>query len=182
MLLDIDFLKNNHEFIHFFGLGFVQLKLDNNLRMHFYHPDLSPIVHDEEIHNHRYDFISTIMAGKLTQEFFSVEKGDSEFYMIEDNCKQDKIISTPTMDVVVKPISIEHYKKGDSYTFLNTQFHKISTEFAITRLYRSKIVSDNALIIKRKGQEVICPFSKQLTVDECWQVVDNCIHIAKNQF
>lgn len=37
MYLDTDFLRKNHQLIHFFGLGFVQLKLDANLRMHFYH-------------------------------------------------------------------------------------------------------------------------------------------------
>ncbi len=182
MLLDINFLKNNFKLIHFFGLGFVQIKLDSNLRMHFYHPDLSPIIHHEDIHNHRYDFISTIMAGNLTQEIFSVEKGDSDYYLIEENCNKDKLILADKMDVIVKPISIQHYKKGSSYTSLSTDFHKVSTDFAITRLYRGEILSENALVIRKKNIEPTCPFSKHLTEDQCWQVVDSCIHIANNQF
>lgn len=182
MFLDIDFLKNNHDMIHFFGLGFVQLKIDNNIRMHFYHPDLQPIVHDEEVHNHRYDFISSILAGKLTNELFTIQAGDSDYYMIEENCKADKIVTPERMPVILTPTSIQHFKKGDSYTCLTTQFHRVSTNFAITRLYRGQIVNDNALVIKNKKAEEICPFSKKLTEDECWEVVYNCIQISKSIF
>lgn len=179
MYLDTDFLKKNHEMIHFFGLGFVQIKLDFNIRMHFYHPNIAPIVHVEEIHNHRYDFISTILAGKLTQETFTIQTGISDYIMVEENCKKEKIEKPQILDVIVIPDSVHHFRKGDSYTCLSNQFHRVSTDFAISRLYRGDIILENASVIKSKQGETVCPFSQQLSIDECWEIVDSCITIAK---
>jgi hypothetical protein len=53
---------------HWFGLGFVQLKLDEHRRIHFWHPDHSSDTPEEEVHNHRYDFNSRIMAGIIVHE------------------------------------------------------------------------------------------------------------------
>lgn len=41
-LLNLAWLKANHRTIHYFGLGFIQLKLDESRRMHFYVPSLKP--------------------------------------------------------------------------------------------------------------------------------------------
>ena len=180
MQLDIDFLRKNHQLIHFFGLGFIQIKLDANLRMHFYHPELAPIVNIEEIHSHRYDFISTIMAGRLTQELFTVTPGSSEFVMVEENCKPDKLRTPKEVEVVVVPDSQQHFKAGDSYTSLTSEFHRIHTDFAITRLYRGAVSLENAFVIKDKQRKSVCPFSLQLTANECWEIVDRCITFGKD--
>lgn len=179
MNIDINFLKNNHQMIHFFGLGFVQLKLDNQLRMHFYHPDIKPITPDEEIHNHRYDFISNIIAGSFSQELFKVTSGDSDFYMIEENCKSEKLVDPVKVPVIITSLGFNHYKAGDSYTCVTSDFHRVKTDFAITRLYRGQIMSDNALVIKNKNDESICPFSKQLSNNECWEIIESCINLGK---
>lgn len=179
MFLDIDFLKKNHDMIHFFGLGFVQLKIDQNLRMHFYHPELKPIVPDEEIHNHRYDFISTILAGELTQELFYVQAGQSDFYMINDNCQENKDITSVQTSVIITPGAVQTFKKNESYTSLTTEFHRVFTDYAITRLYRSRIMYEEASIIKNKNSQPVCPFSKKLSQKECWDVVDDCINMNK---
>lgn len=176
MLLDIDFLKTHKKMIHFFGLGFVQLKLDENIRMHFYHPDLMPIVHEEEIHNHRYDFISTILAGELTQELFEIRDGLSNYYMIEENCKQEKLSNPVSKDVTVKSLGKRTFSKGESYTILTSDFHTVSTNYAITRLYRGNVILDNALIVKKRGEKTVCPFSKKLTENDCWLIVEDCIN------
>lgn len=83
------------------------------------------------------------------------------------------------VNVIVIPESVQHFRKGDSYTSLSHEFHRISTDFAITRLYRGDIVLENASVIKDKHSETICPFSKNLTPEECWEIVDSCITIAK---
>ena len=65
-------LKTNPQY---FGLGFIQCKINQHERVHIYHPDLMPIVNiEEEIHNHRYDFESTILMGKLTIKNINLSK------------------------------------------------------------------------------------------------------------
>lgn len=71
----VEFLKDNCEKIHYFGLGFVQLKMKNpKIRYHFYNKELSRLTPTEEIHNHRYAFESRILAGELDQIIYNVIK------------------------------------------------------------------------------------------------------------
>lgn len=61
--LNIDYLKKNHTKIHGFGLGFIQIKLGEVFRLHIYTKEIALTTQDEEIHNHRYDFKSTVLKG-----------------------------------------------------------------------------------------------------------------------
>ncbi len=36
----IDYLIKNHTIIQYFGLGFIQIKINENVRFHFYHKDI----------------------------------------------------------------------------------------------------------------------------------------------
>ncbi len=180
MKLDINLLKKEFQMIHFFGLGFVQLKVDNNLRYHFYHPDLKLIVDDEEIHNHRYDFISTILAGSLTNHLYDYSISKNGTHLLEkESCNQSLKINNEPLNVNIFKISEKTYYSNQSYTCITSQYHKVDTEFAITRLYRSEIVSDYANVIRNKNKEKACPFSKKLTENECWDIVKDCIKIGK---
>lgn len=179
MKLDIDFLKQHHRQIHFFGLGFVQMKLDDNLRMHFYHPDLKPIVGDEEIHNHRYDFISTVLAGRFSQRLYHVDIGEgTDYEMVYESCTPGEEIDPQPVGVNLRPHGVRHYMDGESYTMLTTDFHTVEAEFAITRLYRGAIKHRYASVVRLKNGEKICPFSKKLTDSECWNIVEDCLRLA----
>lgn len=176
--IDIDHLKNNHQMIHFFGLGFVQLKINNNLRLHFYHPDLLRIIDKEEVHNHRYDFLSMIMAGSLTNNLFEpIINPDGLYYIEEESCninKKDKSNSIIlNCDLIKKEATT--YNQGDSYICKSEQYHTVDTNFAITRLYRGSIVSEFAKVIRHKHTNKVCPFSKQINEDGCWEIVSDCI-------
>lgn len=176
--IDIDHLKKNHQMIHFFGLGFVQLKIDENLRLHFYHPDLLSIIDKEEVHNHRYDFLSMIMAGSLTNILFEpVDNPEGLYFIEEESCninKKDKSNIILNCDLIKKETNT--YNQGDTYICQSDQFHTIETDFAITRLYKGPIVSDFAKVIRKNNTEKICPFSKKLNQDDCWNIVSDCIN------
>lgn len=181
--IDIDKLKKNHQMIHFFGLGFIQLKIDDKLRFHFYHPELLSIIDPEEVHNHRYDFISTIMAGSLTNSFFDVVLNKDGLYYIED--ESCNIIKTENNNIISNCDLIEKETitsiKGESYVCLSNQFHTIKTDFAITRLYRGPIISEFAKVVRNNNSTKTCPFSKKLNEDDCWDIVQECILISNNQ-
>src|SRR6187402_3246657 len=84
--LNIDWLKDNHISLEFFGLGFLQLKIDKNNRIHFYTRELPSIIGEEDVHNHRYDFNSCVLKGNLTQEIFDVVEGKT-FIKEQESCK-----------------------------------------------------------------------------------------------
>lgn len=181
MLPTIEYLKENHTKIHFFGLGFIQIKIDDNLRYHFYHPDLNSIVCDEEIHNHRYDFISTILAGSLTQQKYDVYvDGTATTHVItQESCNPNYKGGATQWNVVVRKGICETFTAGQSYTILRKEYHTVKTDFAITKLYRGTVQDQFADVVRpRFGPEPVCPFSSTMTEDECWKYVEDCLKIA----
>jgi len=82
---------------HYFGLGFIQIKLTPDLRVHFWHPELTATVAEEELHDHRYDFRSHVVHGSTTHqvfEFLRDEKGDHE--VVEVSCQEEtRTVSPP---------------------------------------------------------------------------------------
>lgn len=59
--LDIDYLKSLENKPYYFGLGFIQLKINKSQRIHFWHSELIKTAGDEEIHDH------VLMIQKMNQ-------------------------------------------------------------------------------------------------------------------
>src|SRR5271168_5571627 len=82
---------------YWFGLGFIQLKLSDTERMHFWLPEI-PHPEREEIHNHRYDFTSTVLAGHLMHEVWHLDSAqwfgsklqEQDWEIFETNCSPNK--------------------------------------------------------------------------------------------
>lgn len=173
-LLNIDFLKKECEHIHFFGLGFIQLKLNEHQRLHFYSSKLPSLMNEEEIHNHRYDFQSYILKGTLKSEHYKVVEGN-DYILEQESCK-------PGIDIKVEPklCSIKHinshiYNEGSKYKIEHDVFHKVFGIDCITYLMRGLYMKDNADVIRKVNSEKICPFSKQIPEPELWDIVESMI-------
>jgi hypothetical protein len=180
--ISVGSLKEYCSEIHFFGLGFIQVKLGATFRMHFYNSNLPAIVDLEEIHNHRYNFHSKVMAGTFRQIMYSVERNpgseDTEFVLEEESCKQDvKVMSLPK-PVAIHKISEQTYTAGSSYFVDHTLFHQVQANFAITFLRRESIMKDNAEVIRKRNAEKICPFSKKIPDAKLWEIVEQMLLVA----
>lgn len=166
---------------YWFGLGFVQLKLSDTERMHFWVPEI-PHPEREEIHNHRYDFVSTVLAGTLKHEVYHLDAivdpsadvrivDGCEYEIFETNCAPTKGGTVET----VTPCIITHVGSfdlgaGSTYAFPHESFHTTEgTKFAITSLTRvlPKPI-EFASVIKKQGAETTCPFKEKMPVDSCW--------------
>lgn len=181
MLPTLEYLKENHTKIHYFGLGFIQIKIDDNLRYHFYHPGLTAFVGDEEIHSHRYDFISTILAGSLTQQKYDlyVDGSPTTHVVSQESCSPEKHGGTTTWNTTAYKGRCDTFTAGQSYTILSKEYHTVKADFAITKLYRGTISTPFANVVRpRFGPEPVCPFSSTMTENECWSYVEDCLKIA----
>lgn len=168
------FLKANSK-PHYFGLGFIQAKVTDNIRLHFWHPDISSIVPEEEIHNHRYDFTSYIYKGAITNieyDFF-MDYEYSNFEKVSVSCKpnQSEEPQRIAQGFITERCSYT-LSQGSEYKFKSNYFHKIKATTAITILQRDEIVSDYAHVIRPITAPYVCPFSKSLTEDECWKYIE----------
>lgn len=173
MKIDLKFLKENCKMIHSFGLGFIQIKLNDTQRVHVYTPKVKITTHPEEVHDHRYDFTSEIIKGSLTNEIFQIVQGD-DFVLTEENCspnKNAKMVPKKT-PCGVKLISSATMETGSKYFMDKDTLHRVETNRCITFLTRESTLKDFAKVIYPKNVELSCPFSVNKPEDELWKIVE----------
>ena len=162
---------------HWFGLGFIQLKLDYVNRMHFWHPDLTADVPDEEVHNHRYSFRSTLVAGALTNEIFSFEPhSGGQYEMVSVSCKKgDGDIWEARGNR--KSLAFIPVARGERYYLDRDTFHRTHARFAITRLQRNCDVPfrPRAMVLKQVDGPRVCPFGNDIPVGRLWEYIEDCL-------
>lgn len=172
-------LKQKSTMIHYFGLGFIQIKLGQTYRLHIYTDILPAIIGKEDIHNHRYDFTSHILYGSLYQELYELID-DTTHVIEEESCKEGYVASDSTKKLCgIKKISDQHFCKGSSYTIDHRTFHRVASSDAITLLTRSDYKKELAEVVRPLGAHKICPFSKKVAEDELWSIVDNVLKKVK---
>lgn len=179
--LNLEYLKSQGKDPAWFGLGFIQLKLNANQRMHFWHPSLMKDVPDEELHDHRYDFTSHVLVGQTTHEvwdFISDEKYETGPYdVVETNCKPGQP-ENPTVIQTgdIKLNSSYTMVAGSQYSIHKDMFHRIKATNCVTFLERGPVAKDVARVIRNRENPFVCPFSNPKPVDELWTYIDECIN------
>jgi len=158
---------------HWFGLGFIQLKLTENTRIHFWLPWLKG--------NHRYNFVSRVLAGSLHKEIYAVTPNDfGDHELFTTTCapgKEGEVTS-------YVPVSCSKIAEFDivapgTYFFGHDQFHTTEgTDFAITYLEREPKVKSDAMVVKLAGAPTTCPFANPLPVDELWEHIERGLEYA----
>lgn len=178
-LADMDWLRKNHIHLHSFGLGFLQLKLNDSQRMHFWHPGFKR--EREEVHDHRYNFTSTILFGSMHQEIYSFVnygyesiKGRSE--MVEVTCEEgsegeDRLIAWGDLVPEFEGTLVA----GTKYKLMADTFHRIDADHCVTFLERSLKTKQFARVVRPIGTKSVCPFSEKLPEDEMWSMIEDCI-------
>jgi len=170
--LKIDQLRSYGVDPHYFGLGFIQLKINDSERIHFYHDELPVLV--DEPHDHRYKFTSYIMQGKLTQSFWHFRPEIFGGYnMWHENCSPDqpKYPVTPVTGNLNHIATTEHFA-GSNYTIEADTLHTVAaTDNCITFLRRQAMIKEMANVVRKNGDDAICPFSQPISVDACWEMI-----------
>jgi hypothetical protein len=180
----VKYLRDQNYDAYFFGLGFIQIKMSLGSRFHFYHKDLSATVEDP--HNHRYNFVSTVLRGTLVNHVYEECKADHPCKVLAEmryaSCQKDgKEVEVPDP----YPTYVEHagfftVKAPSGYYINQNSFHSVAPEFkdgpCITMLERGPIVKDFAKVMKKSTLETYtCPFESELSKDDMWKAVEECI-------
>lgn len=170
----LNFLKENCQLIHYFGLGFIQLKINKEYRLHFYTPELPAIVPEEDIHNHRYDFTSMILKGSLTQEIFSIDLSQKTHIMEDESCKSDIKCSSEKIPCGIKLLTKQIFCVGSQYSIDHDTFHRVNAKECITLLKRTDYKKEFAKVVRKEGDHV-CPFSKKIEEPKLWEIVEKML-------
>jgi hypothetical protein len=154
----------------YFGLGFIKVRLDHDHSMNFYDPGLGSIVGDEEIHNHRTNFESLIIAGELTNVVYELEYDELprvSHTVTDAVCTEggsEKVIGHAR----IKRTSSFTMARGSRYSMETDTFHRVypGSKGAITALSRGKISKDSALVVRPIGENPVCPYSRKIELPE----------------
>lgn len=194
-------LKSSGSEPHWFGLGFIQIKLDERRRMHFWHPELTADTPEEELHDHRYDFNSRIVLGEITHVTYSFHEVDKDRAEkdIESKSPNEPIYWAGDMlhvrtNVTCQPgAELDHpdyaygtlskdgsytMKAGSEYTFASHALHRIKAKKAITYLERNNIFRETANVIRPVGAQTVCPFSRSIETDRLWGYIEELMKEA----
>ncbi len=175
MMLSVEVLKAQCKLIHYFGLGFIQLKVSDSRRYHFYTKELPPIVPEEDIHNHRYDFRSIILAGSLCQEIYQLLPGDR--YVCEDeSCKAEVKAPSKPSPCTIGLLSRHIYTAGSEYFIRHQTFHKVKAYGdCITQIDRTDYKKEYAQVVRPVNEIAVCPFSQKIEESRLWEIVGRMI-------
>jgi hypothetical protein len=162
--LDFWYIKNQCSKIHYFGLGFIQLKFPDHSRLHFYVDDGKL----ESIHTHRYDFRSIVIRGEIIQELFQVtldEKGENRVGLVD--CR------TPNTKPQLSRCSVEcdfhvEIPAGGEYSIRRSRFHRVMGK-AGTVIPNRVNISEYAQVINPSG----CPFANPGDPESLWKSVND---------
>lgn len=168
---NIDWLKKNHQMVHYFGLGFIQLKLSPTTRMHFYTSKLLPIISLEDMHNHRYDFTSNILKGNLIHSTFEIVEGNTHIIELE-SCKEGVVCETKGKECGVRLSGVQSYSVGSWYTIPHYVFHTVASDFCITIITRTDYKKELAEVVRPINSNKVCPFSKKVEENELWEIIN----------
>jgi len=175
--LDLQTLKNQKIRLYYFGLGFIQLKLNETERLHFYSSKLPPIT--EDIHGHRYGFLSRILKGQLTNyyhEIYNIGEPNGTHWMVSESCnpeiKTPENNKTPCTEML---FDVMTYYPGESYVMTPHMYHRVEAQDCITYLIRTHKAGNFAQVIISQDKIPICPFSKKIPEPELWDIIAEMI-------
>lgn len=169
------------ETISLHGLGFIQLVLEGNQRMHVWHPDLPrrDCYEHSAIHNHRFGFTSRVLKGVQVNQRVDLEivrPGTGSHVLISHNGPRSEKggrLSYPVADVNVMPRAPEFYRAGEEYTMPALEYHQTPCEgIVVTLLRKHEELSIHANSVCRQGVDFHYDFDRfQLSPTELYEVV-----------
>jgi len=169
------------ETISLHGLGFIQLRLAGDQRLHVWHPDLPRrnCYEHSAIHNHRFAFTSRVLRGvQLNQrcDLEVVKPGTGSHVLISHNGPRSEKggrESYPVADVEVHVREIEQYRPGEEYAMPALEYHRTPCAGIVVTLMRKREqLAIHANSVCKRGVDFHYDFDRfQLSPDDLFDIV-----------
>jgi hypothetical protein len=169
------------ETISLHGLGFIQLVLGGNQRMHVWHPDLPrrDCYEHSAIHNHRFAFKSLVLKGTQVNQRVDLEivkPGTGTHELISHNGPRSEKggrESYPVADVKVHTRALDGIGAGQEYFMSAGEYHCTpNTGIVVTVMTKLEETAIHANSVCRKGVQFHYDFDRfQLSPDELFAFV-----------
>lgn len=122
------------------GLGFIQVKLPNNKRLHVWYPGLPSRIDAEylAVHNHRFSFSSCILKGVQINQRFDVTPNDGgDFRRVSHDGPRSVVggrESRMAERVDIRGQKLETYTAGETYCMDELEYHQTSSSGPVITL------------------------------------------------
>lgn len=134
------------ETISLHGLGFIQIRLGGNQRMHVWHPDLPrrACYTHSAVHNHRFSFTSRVLKGVQINQRCDLEivKPESGTHMLISHngprSERGGRLNYPVADVNLHMRDVERYEPGQSYTMPAYEYHHTPCEGVVVTVLQKE--------------------------------------------
>jgi hypothetical protein len=168
------------------GNGFLQLDIAPGVRLHIWgHSALPRQRINTAIHNHRFDFESTIIAGRLVNVEYVVNFHDPEFthemYTPQARDGEDTIL-VPVCDggigVSLETPNVRLLNVGDRYTMQAARFHEtFSDQPSATIMRKTGITKVEPTVLVPKGVKPDNAFNRNtaLGVKDMWGIIEDVL-------
>lgn len=167
------------ETISLHGLGFIQLVLGGDQRLHVWHPGLPrrDCYAHSAVHNHRFSFTSRVLKGTQINQRADIEiVRDGTHQVISHNGPRSEKggrLSYPVAECNVLYRDVEHYGPGQEYFMPAFEYHHTPVDdIVVTLMKKHESGTIHANSICRKGVDFHFDFDRfQLTPDELFGFV-----------
>lgn len=178
------------ETISLHGLGFIQVKLPANKRLHVWHPELPrrDCFEHSAIHNHRFSFRSTVLIGtQFNQRADLIIHPEGTHTVISHDGPRSERggrLSFAAGRVNVRLREMEKYKAGESYIMPELEYHHTPQSFShgrrelvppritVTLMEKLSEGAIHACSVIKNPHEFHQDFNRfQLSAEELWRFV-----------
>lgn len=173
------------EKISLHGLGFIQVVLGGNQRLHVWHPSLPRrnCYEHSAVHNHRFSFTSRVLIGTQVNQRCDLEivkPGEGSHVLISHNGPRSEKggrESYPVADVNVMKRPVEFIQPGEDYFMPAYEYHHTPcTGIVVTLLVKHSEGHIHANSVCKKGVDFHYDFDRfQLSPDELFDYVQDAM-------
>lgn len=175
------------EQISLHGLGFIQMKLPGQRRLHVWHPDLPrrKCFDYSAIHNHRFSFRSTVLVGVQVNRRYNVieQTGGTHDRISHDGPRSERggRQSYVAGSVNVAALPDEHYEPGQSYEMPILQYHETPNSGVVVTVMEKLVEGEiHASSLIEHGRTFDQDFDRfQLDADRLWSFVRAALEHAE---
>ena len=173
-------------YVHPLGIVKIPILVDVHnqweLRLHYWHKDNQHIRKiDNDIHNHKWDFVSTIVMGRIVHTLYAEVADGDEFYVQElgtSGIGSKRRYSEPKK-IKMAPAYTTHYLKGSSYFISRHVAHSVKPTGgdAITLMLRGKYSANSTNIYwkQKASQQEFSGLPEVLSSKQLAEILDKAI-------
>lgn len=163
------------------GNGFVQIDMIDGSRVHCWgHPDIPRQRESSQIHDHSFDFTSTILAGSLVNVIYwaySAPDADKwDVYRPVTRDRQDTVLErVETCTVVVDTITL--YRPGEIYAMWAGELHEtFANQPTVTHMTKTRQADMTPRVLLPSGKKPDNEFNRYaFDTQTLWRIVKECM-------